>query len=221
MLSTEHNVTTAQPMIASSISQQELDCGTDILPLSPILLSLSLLEINASMQPTRGKKPSSAHNQRETKRLKYLYNPNSKEVRPNTTVAYFGESDANFLPITSQSLPASIDPTMRLPVYYQQKTTDWHARNIFNLDIDRHSPYRSPTYGSVCVCSGGKYRNKRSVCQVKPQKEYASVEHTNIKILSRSLAGGTPTGQESYPVKAILRIFTLPPGALCRCFVHH
>ena len=105
MLSTEHNLTTAQPMTASSISQQELACGTDTLPQSPSAPSLSSLEINASMQPTRGKKPSSAHNQREAKRLKYLYNPNSKEVRPNTTVAYIGEIDANFLPITSQSLP--------------------------------------------------------------------------------------------------------------------
>ena len=179
MLSTEHNLTTAQPMTASSISQQELACGTDTLPQSPSAPSLSSLQINASMQP-EARNLSNAHNQREAKRLKYLYDPNSKEDRPNTTVAYIGKSDANFLPITSQSLPATINPTMRLPVYYQKKkTTDWHARNIFNPDIDRYSPTGLPLTDLYVYAVEANTENRRSVCQVKTQKEYASVEHNN------------------------------------------
>ena len=50
MLSTEYNLTTAQPMTASSISQQEVACGTDTLPLSPSVLFLSSLQINAGKQ---------------------------------------------------------------------------------------------------------------------------------------------------------------------------
>ena len=214
MLSTEHNLTTAQPMIASSISQQELACGTDTLPLSPSVLSLSSLEINASMQPTRGKKPSSPHNQREAKRLKYLYNPNSKEVRPNTTVTYIGESDANFLPITSQSLPATIDPTMRLPVYYQQKTTDWHARNIFNLDIDRHSPtglQRTDLYVYAVEantetkdqCAKSSHRRNMQALNTPIERFYPDlwqVEHQQAKnpILSRQFLESLPYHQEPY-----------------------
>ena len=55
-----------------------------------------------------------------------------------------GETDLTLLSIPSHTTPAKIDPTIKMPVYYQKKNTDWESRDIFNPDPCRKSPTGLP-----------------------------------------------------------------------------
>ena len=123
----------------------------------------------SSTKHTKGKRSSSSFIQRDAKRLEYLYNPSSSQVNPNITVAYIGETDSTILPIFSTL--ATIDHTIKMPVYYLKKTTDWQTRKIFNLELNRNSPtgLRMDLYVYAVVANAetrelcGKDKNKRNM----------------------------------------------------------
>ena len=221
---TQHslNTGTTLPILTHSLSELEPSYS------SPTVPSLSPLQIHAvadadqtfptpilsSTKHTRGKRSSSPHIQREAKRLEYHYNPSSIQVNPNITVAYMGETDPTLLSIPSHTTPATIDPTVKMPVYYQKKNTDWESRDIFNPDPNRKSPTGLPRMDLFVYAveantetriQRGKSTYRRNMQAINTQIErfYPDLWHTqhaqaNNPILSKQYLESLPYSQEPY-----------------------
>ena len=168
----------------------------------------------SSIKHNKGKRSSSPLIQRDAKRLEYLYNPSSSQVNPNITVAYIGETDSTILPISSLTTPATIDPTIRMPVYYLKKTTDWQTRKIFNLELNRISStglLRMDLYVYAVEANAetqeqcGKDKNKRNMTAMNtpierfyPDLWQLQHQHASNPVLPKQYLESLPYYQEPY-----------------------
>ena len=216
------NTDTTLPILVHSLSELEPPYSSSTVPsLSPLQIQATadadqtfFTQTISSAKHTRGKRSSSPHIQREAKRLEYHYNPNSTKVNHNITVAYIGETDPSLISILSHTIPATIDPTVRMPVYYQKKTTDWQTRDIFNPDPDRNSPTGLPRTDLFVYAveantetrdQRGKstYRRNMQVMNTPIERFYPDLWQTqhaqaNNPILSKQYLESLPYYQEPY-----------------------
>ena len=96
-----------------------------------------------STQYTKTKRSLSLLNHKLPKHLEYRYNPNSKHLDLKSLL-YKAEILIQHSCIPSHAVPATINPTIEMSVYYQKKMTLWESHNFFILYPNKISPREIP-----------------------------------------------------------------------------